>query len=83
MADETLVDDSLDIECPPCKLLANSGSLNGALRGLLAVREDLLRRGKDWTPGLYDALNEIICGAHQELVELEKKLIRGPFVDVS
>lgn len=83
MDDGTLVDDELEFECPPCKLLANSGGLNGTLRGLLAVREDLLRRGKDWSPELYAAVNEIICGAHEKLVALEPKLIRGPFVDVS
>jgi hypothetical protein len=81
MTDEAL-DGDLELECPPCKLLANSGGLNGALRGLLAVREDLLRRGKDWAPELYEALNQIVCGAHQEIVALEPKLIRGPFVDL-
>lgn len=81
MADEK--EDQLDpLDCPPCKLLANSGGLNGTLRGILAVKDHLNARGQDWTPELYAELNKIVCGAHKALVELEPKLIHGPFVDL-
>jgi hypothetical protein len=74
-------EDALD--CPPCKLLLNSGGLNGALRGALAVKDHLNARGKDWRPELYEKLNAIICGAHEALVALEPELGRGPFVDLT
>lgn len=81
MADQN-EQEQIELDCPPCKLLANSGGLNGALRGILAVKEHLNARGKDWRPELYEKLVEIVCTAHNQLVEIEPELVRGPFIDL-
>jgi len=78
----TKTDDD-DRECPPCKLLANSGGLNGTMRGILAVRDHLNARGKDFRPQTYERLNKAICGAHEELQKIEtEEVVRGPFADL-
>lgn len=68
-------------DCPPeCKLLLNSGGLRGTLEGVLATRESLNRRGRDFSPALYKKLCAVVCGAHKELQALEPEILKGNIV---
>jgi len=69
--------------CPPeCKLLLNGFGLMGTITGVLATRESLNYRGKDFSPALYKKLCAVICTAHKELTALEPEILKGNTVDL-
>ncbi len=67
----------VELECPPCKLLLNSGGLIGLMRGIFATKKELNRRGKDFSPEFYKKAEAIVCGAHKELAKLEGDALKS------
>lgn len=83
---ESIPDSLPDFEessCPPCKLLLNSGSLIGIIKGILAVKKHLNKIKKDFSPEFYAKAIKIICTAHEQMAEIEKEAAQGPFVDLA
>lgn len=72
-----------DSECPPCKLLLNSGGLIGLVRGINRMIKALNLRGLDLDSQSYAMLQDTICGAHDSLEAIERDLAAGPFVRVA
>jgi hypothetical protein len=74
--------DAEDFSCIPCKLLLNSGSLIGIIRGVFATKKHLNKIKKDFSPEFYAKAIKIVCTAHEQMAELEKDAAQGPFVDL-
>jgi hypothetical protein len=66
--------------CAPCKLLLNSGGINGTLSGIEKAIDNLNRRGYDIPEEAYHKGVTLICGFHKELQEFEKLIGEGPYV---